>query len=166
MEEPKNKYILLHDRVGYELERNFFTLGLSTTARPTQVLRGELLEALPDDEQPLDSTKIALVGIDRKSLRLECHTEDLFGLSDEDADLLLAIPSPQLRYESFIDKKRLDFGRRLSIGNQVSVSVEGISKDVPGIVWYKGKLTTLSGTMFGVELIVSRFVWYPPGERA
>ncbi|KAL9975244.1 hypothetical protein ACROYT_G012380 [Oculina patagonica] len=120
---------------------------------PTQAPRGELLEALPEAEQPLDSTRVALVGIDRKSLRLECGTEDLTRLSEEDANLLLAIPSTQLRYEIFIERKRLDFGRRLLIGCQVFVSVKGISKDLPGVVWYKGELPSNAGTMFGVELI-------------
>ena len=90
MEEPKNTYILLVDRVGCTLERN----GLSTKAKyrtPTRVLRGELLEALPEAEQPSDLNRIARAGIDRKSLCLECHKEDVTGLSNEEANLLLAI---------------------------------------------------------------------------
>ena len=158
MEEPKNKYILLHDRVGFTHERNLLSLGLSTKSTPTQVLQGELLEALPEAEQPLDSIKITLVGIDRKSLRLECRTEDLTRLSDEDAKLLLAISSARQRYETYIDRKRLDFGRRLLPGDQVFVTVKGISKELPGVVWYKGELPSNLGTMFGVELIVSKLI--------
>ncbi len=158
MQEPKNKYILLHNRTGYNLERNLFTLGLTTTSTPTQVLRGELLESLPEAEQPLDLTRIAVVGIDRKSLRLECRTEDLARLSDEDANLLLAIFPFQLRFDTFIDRLRMDFGRRVEPYSQVFVSVEGISKDLPGIVWYKGELPSRPGTMFGIELIVSKLV--------
>ncbi|KAL9975206.1 hypothetical protein ACROYT_G012338 [Oculina patagonica] len=143
--------------MGRVLERNLLLPIYSTKSTPTQVQRGELLEALPDDEQPEDSTRIALVGIDHKlkSLRLECSTEDLFRLSDEDVNLLLAISPSQLRYQTFIDRKRLAFGRRLTEGNQVHVSVTGgrISRDLPGVVRYKGELPTLSGTMFGVELI-------------
>ena len=154
MEEPKNKYILLVDRVGNTLERNLLALGLSTKATPTQVLRGELLEALPEAEQPSDFQRVALVGIERKSLRLECPTADLTRLSDEEANLLLAISSLGERYKTFIDRKRLDFGRRLSPENQVFVSVKGFTKDLPGVVWYKGELPSCPGTMFGVELIV------------
>jgi len=154
MEEPKKKYILLVDRVGNTYERSILALGLSTKATPTQVLRGELLEAIPEAEQPLDVNRIALVGIDRKSLRLECRTADLTRLSNEEANLLLAISSAESRYQTFIDRKRLDFGRRLSPGNQVFVSVKGIAKDLPGVVWCKGELPSCPGTMFGVELIV------------
>ncbi|XP_078367475.1 ubiquitin carboxyl-terminal hydrolase CYLD-like [Oculina patagonica] len=156
MEEPKNKYILLHDRVGYTVERSLLALGLSKTSTPTNVLRGELLEAIPEAEQPSDLTRIALVGIERKALHLECRTEDLTRLPDEDANLLLAISSLELRYQTFIDRKRLAFGRRLLLGNQVLVSVKGISKHVPGVVWYKGELPSNAGTMFGVELIKNR----------
>ena len=154
MEQPKNKYILLNHRVGYTVERNMF--GLSTKPLPTNVLRGELLEALPEAEQPQDClTRVALAGIDRKSLRIECSMEDLTRLTDEDAKLLLAISSSESRYQTLIDRKRLDFGRRLSPDSQVFVSVKGIPKDVVGVVWYKGELPSLPGTMFGVELIVS-----------
>ena len=154
MEEPRNKYILLIDRMGYTLERNTLALGLSTKAIPTHVRRGELLEALPEAEQPTNVHRVALVGIERKSLRLECPTADLTRLSDEEAGLLLAISSLGERYQTFIDRKRLDFGRRLSPGEQVFISVKGFAKDLPGIVWYKGELPSCSGTMFGVELTV------------
>lgn len=154
MEEPKNKYILLVDRVGNTLERNLLALGLSTKVTPTQVLRGELLEALPEPEQPTNVHRVALVGIERKTLRLECPTADLTRLSDEEASLLLAISSLGERYQTFIDRKRLDFGRRLSPEDQVFVSVGGVKKDLPGVVRYKGELPPCHGTMFGVELIV------------
>ena len=154
MEEPKKKYILLVDRVGNTYERTPFGLNLPSKVTPIQVLRGELLEALPEAEQPSDVNRVALVGIYRKSLRLECCRADLTRLSDEEANLLLAISSAESTYETFIDKKRLDFGRRLLIGNRVFVSVKGIAKDLPGVVWYNGELPSYPGTMFGVELIV------------
>ena len=161
MEKPKNKYILLDDRVGNTLERNLSVFGLSTyfglsnstEATPTQVFRGEWLEALPEAEQA-GFHRIALVGIGRKSLRLECPTADVTPLSDEEANLLLAISSLGERYKTFIDRKRVDFGRRLSPESQVFVSVKGFKKDLPGVVWYKGELRSCPGTMFGVELIV------------
>ena len=158
MDEPRNRYILLQDRVGEILERNMLsTLGLASKSTPTQVLKGELLEALPETEQPGDSTRIALGGIDRK-LRLECRTEDVTRLTREDADLLLAIGSVTLRYQIYIDRGRLDFGKRLELGRQVLVSVlteKGISKNFPGVIWYKGDLPSIPGTMFGVQLHVS-----------
>ena len=155
MEEPRHRYILSQDRVGEILERNMLsTLGLASKPTPTQVLKGELLEALPETEQPGDSTRIALGGIDRK-LRLECRTEDVTQLTREDADLLLAIDSVTLRYQIYIDRGRMDFGKRLELGSPVMVFVRGCSKNLPGVVWYKGDLPNIPGTMFGVQLHVS-----------
>ena len=149
------KYILLQNRVGLTVQRNILSLDSSTRQSPTQVLRGELLEALPESEQPQDPTKIALVGIDRKSLRLECGMEFVYRLSEKDTSLLLAISSVEERYQTNMDRIRLDFGRKILPGSQVYVAVKGISKKLPGIVRYKGELPSIKGTMFGVELIVS-----------
>ena len=149
MGDQRTKFILLHDRVGYTVKRTVLSFW------PTPVLRGDLLEALPEAEQPEDLNKIALVGIDRKSLRLECTLECLTRLSDEDANLLLAISSLEERYQTFVDRIRLDFGRKILPGCRVYVTVKGISRKLPGVVWYKGELPSNNGTMFGVELIVS-----------
>ena len=150
----KRYYILVQDRVGSTQERSMLSFG-AMKSTPTMVLKGELLEALPETEQPSDSTRIALAGIDRKNIRLECRTEDITRLAIEDANLLLAISSAGLRYQSFIDRKRLDFGRQISPGSQVFVEVKGFSKKLHGTVWYIGELPPLHGTMFGVQLIVS-----------
>ena len=155
MEEPSIKYILLRDRVGRTVEKNFLSLGLPTKSTPLQVLRGELLEALPEADQPTDLTRVALVGIERKSLRLECPTEDMARLSEEETNLLLAITSSERRYQTYTDRKRLAFGRQLSPGSAVFVEVKGASKVLPGIVRYIGVLPPSLGTWFGVELIVS-----------
>lgn len=156
MEEPRIKYILLHDRVGYNHERNLLALGLTTKSTPTQVLRGELLEGVPETEQPQDSSKVAVVGIERKSLRLECPMVDMTRLHEEEANLLLAISSLEMRYNTFQDRKRLLFGRQLSPGSKVNVKMKVASKDLRGVVWYKGELPPHPGTWFGVQLLVSK----------
>ena len=160
MENRRERYILVKDRVGYVQERSMlsFFSGIKSTA--TQILKGELLEALPETEQPNDSTRIALAGIDRKNLRLECDKEGIAKVTSEDANLLLAISSVVSRYHTFINKKRLDFGRQISPGSQVLVEVKGISKKLHGTVWYIGEVPPLHGTFFGVELIVSIFLKY------
>ena len=155
MEEPSIKYILLRGRVRLSVEKNMLSLGLTTKSTPMQVLQGELLEGVPEAEQPTDSTKVAVVGIERKSLRLECPTEDMAPLSEEDTNLLLAITSAEGRYLTYLDRKRLTFGRQLLPGSAVFVEVKGVSKVLPGAVWYIGKLPPSLGTWFGVELIVS-----------
>ena len=155
MEEPSIKYILLCDRFGHSVEKNMLSLGLTMKSTRMQVLRGEILEGVPEAEQPTDSTKVAVVGIERKSLRLECPTEDMARLSEEDTNLLLAITSAERRYLTYLDRKRLTFGRQLLPGSAVFVEVKGLSKVLPGIVWNIGKLPPSLGTWFGVELIVS-----------
>ena len=146
-------YILVQDRMGLSIQR------LSNLQSQIQVSRGELLEALPEAEQPDDSSKIALVGIDRKFLRLECGMECIIRLTEEDANLLLAISSFDERYQTFTDKIRLEFGRKIGPGRKVYVTVEGISYQVPGVVRYRGEFHAPflndTRTMFGVELTVS-----------
>ena len=156
MEESRNRYILLKDRVGDSRERSILTLGLATKLTPTQLLKGELLEALPENEQPADSTRIALGGINRK-LRVECLIKDVMKLTVEEFDILLAISSVTLRYHIWFVGKRLDFGKRLEYGSQVlaAINFNGVFKKLPGVVRFKGKLRNSPGTMFGVELHVS-----------
>ena len=157
MEEPRTRFILLQDRVGEILERNMLTLGLGTKSTPTQLLKGELLEALPENEQPGDSTKIAFGGIDRK-LRVECRMDDVMKLTGQEVDLLLAISSLTVRYQICFDRNRLEFGKRLAYGSLVLVSINGVSEKMPGVLWFKGELPYSTGTMFGVELHVSLLI--------
>ena len=153
MEEPRKRYILLHDRVGEILGR-FLPNRFVTKPIPTQLLKGELLEALLENKQPSDPTKIALCGINRK-VRVECGMEDVMKLTVQEADLLLSISSLTLRHQICFDRKRLDFGKRLEYGSKVLVSINGFSKKLPGVIWYKGELPSSPGTMFGIELHVS-----------
>ena len=155
MEVPSMNFIILRDCFGHVLEKNMWTLGFTTKSKQISVLRGELSEALPEAEQPADLTKVALVGIECKSLRLECPMKDMARLSEEETNLLLAITSPEGRYEAYIDRKHMVFGRQLSPRSAVWVKVKGITQVLPGTVWYKGVLPPNLGTWFGVELIVS-----------
>ena len=155
MEDPSIKYILLRDCVRRVREKTMLSLGVTTKSTPIQILRGEILEDVPEAEQPTDSTEVAVVGINCKSLRLECPTENVTRLSEEETNLLLAITSSEGRYLSYIDRKRMAFGRQLSQGSAVFVDVKGHSNVLPGIVRYKGVLPPIPGTWFGVELIVS-----------
>ena len=155
MEVLSMNFIILRDCFGHVVEKNMWTLGLTTKSKQISVLRGELSEALPEAEQPADLTKVALVGIECKSLRLECPMKDMARLSEEETNLLLAITSPEGRYKAYKDRKHMAFGQQLSIGSDVWVEVEGITQILPGTVWYKGVLPPNLGTWFGVELIVS-----------
>ena len=159
MEETRNRYILLQDCDGRILERSRPTFGLASISRLSWVSKGELLKALPENEQPGDTKRIALRGISTSRidprLRIECPKEDVTELTLQEADLLLAISSPTARLALFDDEKRLDFGKRLEHGSRVLVQVSGVSDRVQGVVRFKGKLSNAPGTMFGVELPVS-----------
>ena len=159
METPRITYILLQDgRFG----ENLWSVDLRAT--PQQLPKGALLEELRETEDEIgDSTRIALQLIHHAFLfkftriRFECRREDVARLTREEADLLLAIGSDTLRYQIYIDRGRLDFGKRLQGGSLVMVSVQRIrySMNLPGVVRYKGFLPNLRGTMFGVQLHVS-----------
>ena len=142
--------------MGYTVEENILSLGPSTKLTPTQALRGELFEADPRSQQlTFDPSRVALVGIDRKFLRLECGMKYITRLTEKDVNFLLAISSREGRYQTYMDKAPLDFGRNIGPESEVFVTVKNHSRKLPGIVWYKGELPLCNGTMFGVELIVS-----------
>ena len=82
--------------------------------------------------------------------------ECIIRLTEEDANLLLAISSLEERYQTYMDSLQLDFGRKIGPDSEVYVTVKRISKKLSGIVWYKGELPSCNGTMFGVELTVSK----------
>ena len=160
MEKPRNRYILLQDGRSGE---NLWSVHLCAT--PTHMPKGALLEELRETEQPGDSTRIAVQVIYRTrassskctGIRFECRREDIAPLTREEADLLLAIAPGTLRYQIYIDRGRLDFGKRIQGGSHVMVSVKGIgsSKNLAGVVRYKGFLPNMHATMFGVQLHVS-----------
>ena len=161
METPRNRYILLQDgRFG----KNLWSVDFRGTPK---LSKGALLEELRETKhEPGDSTRIAVQLIRHSSfiramlfiptpIRYECRREDVAPLTREEADLLLAIDSVTLRYQIYIDRGRLDFGKRLEVGSHVMVSVKESFKNLPGVVRYKGFLADLTGTMFGVQLHVS-----------
>ena len=136
------------ERAKYILRRWYALLG------KREALRGEIFEALPEAEQPSDGDSIVLELVKFTPCRLRFSKKDVTRLSDEEANLLLPISCLGERYATFVDTKRLDFGRRLSPGEAVFVLEKGHTKDLPGVVRYKGEFPTCPGTMFGVELIV------------
>ena len=54
MEELSIKYTRQRDRVGDTVEKNFMSLGLKMKSTPMQVLQDELLEGVPEAEQPTE----------------------------------------------------------------------------------------------------------------
>ena len=94
-------YILLRDCEGYVfVDRS--ALGLRPKPAPASFLKGDLFEALPQAEQPKEKDRIALAGVKRKDLRLECKKIYVKKLTVTKAESLLALSSAVLRYETFL----------------------------------------------------------------
>ncbi|XP_027043124.1 ubiquitin carboxyl-terminal hydrolase CYLD-like, partial [Pocillopora damicornis] len=89
----------------------------------------------------------------RELMEQVTHLQAELGPSEEETNLLLAITLSEGRYETYIARKPMTFGRQLSPGSAVFVEVKGHSNVLPGIVRYKGVLPPIPGTWFGVELI-------------
>ena len=100
MERPSKSYILLHDCLGL-LEINSLAVGLPPKTIPTQAFKGELFEVLPKAKQPRDSTRVALTGIDRKSLRLECSKKDIIPFSRR-VNIPLRFPNCKMKHQAKI----------------------------------------------------------------
>ena len=79
------------------------TLGLASVSKYSWVSKGELIEALPENEQPGDTKMIALGGIDTK-IRIKCTKEVVKELTVQEAGLLQAVSSPRLRPRLYGEK--------------------------------------------------------------
>ena len=92
MEKRRKMYIFLQDCESHVFfDRS--TLGLQPKSTPALVLEGDLFEALPRAEQPKGENRIALAGIERKDLRLQCEDKEVKKLIVTEAESLLALSS-------------------------------------------------------------------------
>lgn len=78
-------------------------LGLQPKAAPAPFLKGDLFEALPRAEQPKEKNRIALAGVKRNDLRLECEKSHVKKLTVTKAESLLALSSAAFSYEKFLN---------------------------------------------------------------
>lgn len=93
MEERGKGYILLQDHEGcVKVDRT--ALGLPPKSAPALILKGELLQAIPQPKPPKHPTRLALSGIERKELYLECEKKDVI-----EVDTLLALYPSAVRYK-------------------------------------------------------------------
>lgn len=93
MEERRKGYILLQDHEGcVEVDRT--ALGLPPKSAPALISKGELLQAIPQAKPPKHPTRLALSGIERKELYLECQKKDVI-----EVDTLLALYPSAVRYK-------------------------------------------------------------------
>lgn len=162
--EKKNKFILLRDLEDPSSQASGMLWGMLSNyvygTSPPIALKGELFEALPAEEQPAGiEDKIALRGLKQKCLKVECPKEDLQVITDDDAQILLAVQSYNERCRMLNERQELlRWGVTENEGSQVLVWMDDMKKNVAAVVHYKGALPPYDGIMFGVEIVVSLFV--------
>ena len=65
---------------------------------------------------------------------------DVVELSDENANLLLAISSYESNHQTFVERKHFIITPNIFSRGEVLVYVNGLPNEQPGIVLYKGEL--------------------------
>ena len=166
MEHSKDKCILLRDLEEATSPETSSLWGVfasyvySAPQSEPLALKGELLEivaalASDSEETPSNNNKLVLRGIKQKELRVECLAEDLRAISTEEAQVLLGVQSLAERCR-IVDEKILQVQQSWTAGTEVCVKLKDIGKEVDAVVHYRGPLLPYDGTMFGVEIQVSR----------
>lgn len=159
----ENNWILLKDGVGEKAESTWGGMVRRIVGRPStvNVLRGELLEQMPDDalvprsegqyfQKPCNYRLVKDL-----SLGVYCSETDVAPLSDKDFLLLEAIHSQSSRYAVFIVGNKLEWGCTLKPGDPVYVSIPFTKCRAAAVIHYVGRLPPSPGLMFGIEITVS-----------
>ena len=161
--EKKTYYILLRDLQDPSTQSSSMLWGMSLLSNymygtPTPlVLKGELFESLPADEQPIEAEgKCSVRGLKQRCLQVECPLQDLTVISEKEANMLLAVQAYHKRC-SIVNENRslLDLGVAGNEGCQVSVWMDDMKKDVGAVIRYVGAVPPYDGIMFGIEIMVS-----------
>ena len=106
-------YLLLEKSRGYVLERHVFNA-------PTKLWQEELQRGAILEEQPCHDPHVkTFVVADRKEVYLDCEITRLAGwldnLTEDAAEQLLKIASPEERYESYVHQQRRVGERQVSL---------------------------------------------------
>ena len=122
----------------------------SATQSPVNVLCGELL--VGHDNHDYFNYKLSR----DTNVLLFCDNNDIAPLNNEEFLLLEAIKKPSDRLTAF--ETKLELGSSLEVGSAVCITVEenlGVEKYVRAVVHYKGRVGSLPGVNFGVEILVN-----------
>ena len=155
---PKDKfsstfYILLKETCAKKRDKDYSY----SVSGSKLLLRGEIL--IRNYQTSVESAKgtLRLHLYGKPSYYCDCPIETIMPLEDEEAMLLLSFKSNDERYKYFTNTS-LDVGKKLTIGSNVYVKVRSpssVTQELRGVIRYKGTLPD-EGTMFGVELLVSK----------
>ena len=144
--------ILLKDK---SAEKAGTWFGVAKRVMSKNVLKGELLIAIPEDKLKLKidqkrSRNYQLVNDETITVRVE--TDDIAPLSDREFQLLVAIDSPLARYKVF-SSNEMKWGLGLKPGSAVNVTIQG-NVHVRAVVRCVVDVAKHSGLLYGVQIMV------------
>ena len=147
-------YILLK-----EISANKQDRGYSYSSSSVKyLLKGEIL--VRNLTTVVDSTNgtLTLHPYEKGTYSCDCPVENINPLEDEEAKLLLSFKTNGERYKYFTNSS-LDTGKKMTIDCNVYVKIRspsGNTQELQAKIRYKGPLPGELGTIFGVELMVSK----------
>ena len=127
-------------------------LGLGKRVTSVNVLKGDLLIAIPENER-IDKKRTGNYRlVTDETITVRAETDDIVPLSDREFQLLVAIDSPLVRYKVF-SSNETKWGLGLKPGNDVNVTIQG-NVPVHAIIRCVVDVPKHSGKHFGVEIMV------------
>lgn len=162
--DTNDRYILMKDTQG---ERSVSSIvsaikkpfGGGNSVRQIIVLRGELLGQIHPSQQQVRSDGLAhnyFVDRDPSTTLFVVDEQGISPLFLEEYQLLRGIDSCFDRFNVFVNGDWLEWGVKLNVGNQVYVRLPGPNASTAdwslAVIRYKGKVKSLHGTNFGVEI--------------
>ena len=161
--DTNDRYILMKDTQG---ERSVSSIVSAIKksfggVRLIILLRGELLGQIhPSQQQVRSDGLVHNHFVDRDpSSTLSVDDQGISPLFPEEYQLLRGFDSCFDRFNVFRNGDWLEWGVKLSVGNQVYVRLPGQNTSTAdwslAVIRYKGKVKSLHGTNFGVEICVS-----------
>ena len=146
----------MEDKVGHIITKDFMEKPVlkgtrNTEFHPVIVLKGGLFQE--QEKQPEDNSKVALVSIDNPQQIVGTSLKDVRVIPKDHAEMLLAVPSNNNRYDILTNRDKLKKASSAKKGDLVSIDLE--NADPKGVLMYKGLLHKQKGIHFGVKLNVS-----------
>ena len=142
-------------------------LGLGKRVTSVNVLKGNLLLAIPEDEPNLRSDEKRTGNyrlVNDETITVRAETDDIAPLSDCEFQLLVAIKSPLARYKVF-SSNEMKWGLGLKPGSAVNVTIQGNVR-VRAIIRCVKDVAKHSGKLFGVEIMVRTYEFYTSASHS
>ena len=156
--EPKY-YILRTERPGKIVPTGTFQSGLKMLSEKLvkseycfSAKKGDIFTELPIANQPGDEYKIGVVSVEDNRKVLEVQTEDLAEISNDVAELLMAVGTPEKRYELYSKRRFTEQALAARVGDMIVMEHDGSKRN--GVIKGIGSIEGRPGRFFRVELQV------------